>query len=99
MNTSTIEAQVIEINDGPYFNVKLGTLPHVGDLIDLYSLVDEAANYQPDKHYEVVQVLHKLYEVPANVVPNSRESLVAGTHLVTVFVKPSTSNFFALMGY
>ncbi len=94
MNKPPIEAQIVEINNGPYFNVTLYNVPRIGDLIDLYSLVDEAADCPPEKHYEVVQVLHKLYDVPENLSPDSRESFVAGTHLVTVFVKPSTSNFF-----
>ncbi len=94
MNKTTIEAQLVEINNGPHFNVTLYDVPRVGDLIDLYSLVNEAANYRPDKHYEVVQILHKLCDVPGNLGPDSREALVAGAHLVTVFVKPSTSDFF-----
>jgi hypothetical protein len=94
MNKPQIEAQIIEINGGPYFNVTLYALPLVGDLIDLYSLVDESANYPPNHHYEVVQVLHKLYDGPAKITPNSRESFVAGTHSARVFVRRSTNNFF-----
>jgi len=89
-----IEGQVIEINDGPYFNVTLHAVPQVGDLIHLYSLVDQAAEYPPNKQYEVVLVLHRVYDVPEGLTPNSRESYVAGTHYVKVFVKPSRSNFF-----
>ncbi len=89
-----IDARIVEINDGPYFNVRLHAVPRVGDFIDLYSLVDEAANYPPNKHYEVVQVMHKLFDVPENVAPDTRQSYVAGTQSVTVFVKPATSNFF-----
>ena len=78
----------------PYFNVRLHAAPHRGELIHLYSLVDEAAKKQTDYYYEVVEVLHKLYDVPENLAPDSRRAIVARTHLITVFVKPSTSNFF-----
>ena len=94
MSKPHIEAQVIEINGGPYFNVTLHAVPNVGDLIHLYSLVDEAADYPPNKQYEVVQVLHRLYDVPEGLTPDSRQAFVAGTHYVRIFVKPSTSNFF-----
>jgi hypothetical protein len=98
MSTPQIEAQIIEIQTGPelkpYFNVRLHAMPHRGELIHLYSMVDEAAKKQTDHYYEVVEVLHKLYDVPKNLAPDSRRTIVAGTHLITVLVKPSTSNFF-----
>ena len=98
MSKPQIEAQIIEIQTGQelksYFNVRLHAVPHHGELIHLYSLVDEAAKNQTDNYYEVVQVLHKLYDVPENLAPDSPRAIVAGTHLLTVFVKPSTSNFF-----
>ena len=94
MSKPNIEGQVIEIDDGPFFNVTLHAVPKVGELIHVYSLVNEAADYPPDKQYEVVQVLHKLYDVPERVAPDSRQALVAGTHYVQIFVKRSTSNFF-----
>src|SRR5258708_7281212 len=98
MSKPEIEAQIVEIPEGTeltsYFNVTLHAVPRPGELIHLYSLVDEAAKKQTDYYYEVVQVRHKLYDVPENVAPDSRQSFVAGTHLVTVFVKPSKSNFF-----
>ena len=94
MNKPIIEAQIVEINDGPYFNVTLHALPSPGDLIHLYSLVDEAAKKQTDYSYEVVQILHKVVDVPENLIPDGREAMVAGNHNVTVFVKRSTSNFF-----
>jgi hypothetical protein len=91
MTKPHIEGQVIEINDGPYFNVTLHAVPQVGELIHLHSLVDEAADYPPDKHYEVVQVLHRLYDVPEGMTPGSRRRFVAGTHYLQIFVKRSTS--------
>jgi hypothetical protein len=94
MNKPIIEAQIIEINDGPYFNVTLHAVPRVGELIHLYSLVDEAANYSPNNQYEVVQILHRLYDVPEGLEPNSRQAVVAGTHYVKVFVKPAASHLF-----
>jgi len=94
MNKPTIEAQIVEISNGPCFNVTLYVLPRPGDLIHLYSLVDEAAKKQTDYFYEVVQVLHKLFDVPEHLTPDSRQAMVAGSHTVTVIVKHTTSNFF-----
>jgi len=94
----SIEANIIEINNGPYFNVTLHAVPRIGELIDLHSLVDEAANYPPEKHYEVVQVVHKIYDVPDPAPKETHLAMVAGTHFVIIFVKPSTSPLFDAMG-
>src|SRR4051812_19404452 len=75
-----IEAQIVEINDGPYFNITLYDIPRLGEIIHLYSPVDEAAKKQTDYFYEVVQVLHKLFDVPENLPPDSRQVMVAGSH-------------------
>lgn len=96
MSKPNFEAQIIEIEteNGPYFNVTLYAVPRVGELIHIYSLEDAAAHYPPEKHYEVVQVSHKLYDIPKNITANSPQAAIAGSHFVTVFVKRSTSGFF-----
>src|SRR2546430_1803891 len=60
MAKAPIEAIVVEINDGPFFEVTFHALPRTGELIHLYSIVDARAHKQADYFYEVVQVLHKL---------------------------------------
>ena len=84
-----IEANIVEVNDGRFFPVLLHAIPAVGDLIDLYSFMDAKTGHPPIKYYEVVAVVHKLYDVPEDAEPGRR-----GSHFVTVFAKPSSSNFF-----
>jgi hypothetical protein len=83
-----IEANICEI-DGAYYPVRLHSVPRVGELIDLFSFIDQADNRPPLKHYEVVQVVHKIYDVTEKI-PQSK----GGQHFVSVFVKPSGSKFF-----
>ena len=94
MSKQAIEANIVEVNDGPYFNVTLETVPRIGELIDLHSLVDEAGKYPPKKQYEVVQVLHKIYDVPQPPPRETHLAIVAGSHFVVIFVKPSNSTLF-----
>mgnify|MGYP000882980320 CR=1 FL=1 len=89
MSNSKINANICEINQGAYYPVKLNAIPNVGDLIDLWSFIDQADNYQPIKHYEVVQVVHKLHDV-SDKIPRTQE----GHHFVNVFVKPVESKYF-----
>jgi hypothetical protein len=98
MSKPIINAQIVEINDGPYFNVTLYSVPRIGELIHLYSLVDAAAKRQTDYFYEVVRVLHKLFDVPENLRPDSSDTLVAGSHHVIIVVKRSKSNLFEIAG-
>ena len=91
--TVTLEQPPIEVNvseiDGAYFPVRLHAIPRVGDLIDLYSSIDHSTGHPPRKHYEVVQVLHKLHDV-TDKVPHA-----TGHHFLTIVVKPSTSKYFS----
>lgn len=84
-----IEANIVEIDDGPFFPVRLFSIPSVGELIDLWSLIDQKAGHHPRRHYEVVAVVHKLYDIPNDADPGRM-----GGHFVTVFAKPSTSPYF-----
>jgi hypothetical protein len=89
MNELPIEAQICESTDGPFYQVRLQTVPRVGELIDLTSHIDLAAKHPQPRHlYEVVQIVHKMYDV-ADEIPVSKR----GYHLVSVFVKPSQSGF------
>lgn len=82
-------ATVKEIDNGPFYNVRLEWLPRPGDLIDLTSYV-EMSDKKPWKlQYEVVQVVHLLSDVS-----NRFENSGKGGHLISIFVKPTESNFF-----
>src|SRR5436309_7934125 len=94
MAKAPIEAIVVEINDGPFFEVTFHALPRTGELIHLYSIVDARAHKQTDYFYEVVQVLHKLFDVPRDLTPDSRDAMVAGTHTIVVFVRQTKSALF-----
>lgn len=84
-----IFANICEI-DGPYFPVKLYAVPHVGELIDLTSLIDLIAQRPDSRHfYEVVQVRHELHDVPQDDPRYEK-----GNHSVSVFVKRSNSSYF-----
>lgn len=88
MSNPTIEANICEIG-GAYYQVKLYAVPRVGELIDLFSFLDQATKHPPMKHYEVVQVVHEIHDV-SEKIPQSKD----GRHFVSVFVKPSNSKFF-----
>lgn len=83
-----INANISEI-DGPHYPVRLEWIPRVGDLIDLYSFIDTATKHPPVHRYEVVQIVHKMYDVTDKVSGGEE-----GHHFVTVHVKPSQSHFF-----
>ncbi|HEY0602865.1 MAG TPA: hypothetical protein VGD58_08135 [Herpetosiphonaceae bacterium] len=88
MSKPTIQANICEI-DGGYYPGKLHSIPNVGDLIDLQSFIDQAANYPPVKHYEVVRVVHKIHDV-SEKIPHTKD----GYHFISIFVKPSDSELF-----
>lgn len=84
-----IEANLVELDgatQGTFYPVRLYAVPRAGDLIDLYSFIDTANNDEPSHWYEVVAILHQVYDVTK---ANKRQA--AGHHHVTVFVKPSES--------
>jgi hypothetical protein len=94
MSKAPIEAAIVELDNGPFFEVTLHALPRPGELIHLYSIVDARAHKQTDYFYEVVQVLHKLFDVPRDLRPDSRDALVSGSHSVAIFVRRTTSPLF-----
>jgi len=84
MSQLQIEANICEV-DGNYFQVRLYNVPRVGELINLFSYVNQANGLPPTKHYEVVQVVHELRDVSDNI-PQSKD----GRHFISVFVKPAS---------
>ena len=81
-----INANISEI-DGAHYPVRLEWVPRVGELIDLYSFIDTSTGQPPAHRYEVVQVVHQLYDVT--------DKEPKGHHFITVHVKPSKSSFLA----
>ena len=83
MQHPTIDANIYEI-DGAYYPVKLHAIPQRGDVIDLWSFIDQTDGYEPRKNYEVVRILHKIYD-HSDKSPAGAD----GHHSVTVLVKPA----------
>ena len=88
MSELQIEANICEVG-GAYYPVKFHTVPRVGELISFYSFIDAASAHPPAKHYEVVQVVHEVRDVSDEISQSQ-----GGCHLVSVFVKPTQSQFF-----
>jgi hypothetical protein len=83
-----INANISEI-DGSYYPVNLQWVPRVGELIDLWSFIDQADKRPPARHYEVVQVVHRIHDVTDK---GGREH--KGAHFLTVHVKQAQSRIF-----
>lgn len=49
MSNLPIEANICEI-DGAYYPVRLHAIPRVGELIDLFSFIEQAAQEPPVKY-------------------------------------------------
>ena len=76
--------------EGVFYQVKLNWIPRVGELIDLYSHVDQSDNKQSKHHYEVIHVVHLIHDVT-----NKVERSLKGAHFVTIRVRRSTNEFFS----
>jgi hypothetical protein len=87
VSQSKTNANISEI-DGPYYPVRLSWIPRAGELIDLWSFIDQRAGDQPVHRYEVVQVVHKIHDID----PSKPDA--EGAHFVTVHVRPAGSPFF-----
>jgi hypothetical protein len=88
MSELQIEGNICEIG-GAFYPVKLHAVPRIGELIDFFSFIDQANGHPPAKHYEVVQVVHAVRDV-SEKISQSKD----GCHFVSVFVKPTQSQFF-----
>ena len=73
------------VADGPYFKVKLHSVPAVGDLISLFSHNDVRTNHPPTHHLEVVAIVHDIQDIDENV-----DRTLGGSHFVTVHAVPSS---------
>jgi hypothetical protein len=89
MKALPLKANICEIEDGRYYPVRMGWVPRVGELIDLFSYLEQAASQPSRRHYEVVQVVHELRDV-AEAVKESHP----GHHVVNVYVRAVESPFF-----
>lgn len=83
-----INANICEVDNGAYYQVKLDWIPRSGELIDLHSFLDQAGGRPHSHHYEVVQVVHELHDVA-----ESAERSHTGHHFIQVYVKPSHNKF------
>ena len=96
MSEPTIYAHISEVPDssavGAYYPTKLYAIPRVGELIQLYSRMDEATKHPPTKRYEVVQVAHYVYDVTDKPnIPRGND----GYHHISIIVKESNSAMFS----
>lgn len=75
-----LHANIIQ-GDGPYYQVKLFTVPRVGERIELTSLANISSGHS-DKailSFEVTKVLHKLQDIT--------EKHPDGAHEVEIYVR------------
>lgn len=79
-NNYPIQANIVEIDDGPYYQVLMITTPHVGEIIELRSRIEETRGEEPYHKYQVLQVVHNVWDL--------QEELDAGYHKVNIYVKP-----------
>lgn len=82
MSKPEIEARIQEIENGPYFEVKLHAIPRVGDLINLWSFADQLSGHSPRHSYEVIEISHEIYDVPRDE-PRYQD----GAHTVIILVR------------
>jgi hypothetical protein len=90
MSKPPIQANIVETESGIYYPVRLYAVPQAGELIKLFSFIEQADKRPPVRHYEVVQIVHDVHDVTERVSQSE-----GGHHFVTVFVKPSASEFFS----
>lgn len=92
MNYPTIDAHLKDPNTGVFYEVKLHAIPNVGDLIDFWSYTDQADKYPPAKHYKVIAVVHKIFDVTDRVHPALEAD--KGSHFVKIFVVEEDHSLF-----
>ncbi len=78
MTRPLIDAQIEEIDDGPYYTVRLHAIPRVGETIALKQFTSRGEN---DHSFTVVEVRHMIYDTGA---PSG------GAHSISVMVAPAT---------
>jgi len=93
MSTSSRPTVPIHANiclpDGTFYQVKLHTIPVVGELISLFSHNDARTKHPPTHRLEVVGIVHDIQDTDQN-----SEITLHGSHAVTIHVVRSTSELF-----
>jgi hypothetical protein len=89
MEPPPIEANICE-PDGTFYPIRLQAVPRAGELIDLTSFTEQAEGRSPKRYYEVVQVVHKMFDAALN---EGDKGHPIGWHFIEVLVKPFESNF------
>jgi len=82
-----INGNICEI-DGAYYPVVLKWIPRPGELINLFSFLDQASDHPHHHDYEVVHVVHELHDIA-----KGEERSQTGHHFVQIYVKPSQHKF------
>ena len=82
-------AHIKEEGQGAYYNVRLEFVPREGDLIDLWSYEDQGTGHPPAHRYEVVKIVHKVYDISDKTDPGGK-----GGQFVTVIVRDAISPHF-----
>jgi hypothetical protein len=78
-----INAIIEELNQKTYYPVLLQVIPKKGELIELYSFIDQSTAHQPNHSYEVVNVIHTIHDVTEKYTPS-----LNGSHGIKIIVKP-----------
>ena len=87
MSNNKISATIHEINEGPYYEVLLYSIPKVGEYINLYSHLDNSSGHDATHNYEVINIVHEVHDIATKV-----ESSKDGYHSVRIFVRRSSNN-------
>jgi hypothetical protein len=82
-----INANIADL-DGGFYPVLMRTVPRVGELIHLWLHSDQAAGHRRPQHYEVVEVVHKVYEIGGE---GDGSAGCSADHFITVYVRRSRS--------
>ena len=79
--------------DPGFFHAKLTFVPRVGELLHFTSFVEQRQKKQSVFHFEVVQVVHHMYEVDDELDDDGNQKH-KGSQFLHVHVKPTKSRFF-----
>lgn len=80
-------AAIVDTSNNVFHLIRLKLLPRVGELIKLWSYVDQKAGNQDWHYYEVVQIVHEFHDHTEKFPQNEAVD-------VRIFVKPSNSSYF-----
>ena len=83
MADSPINANIADL-DGGFHPVLMRTVPRVGELIHLWLHSGQVAGHRRAHHYEVVEVVHKVYEIGGEADGSGD---CGADHFITVYVR------------